>query len=541
MLYKLEYNIIMTNSLHETVVKIIVTGLNFDAYNPYSIPYDYTSIGTGFFISERKIMTCAHVIDGATEIEITIPREGRTRYSAKVVSIAPEYDIAILESIDYNNDKYLELGNSDKLEYGEQLSAIGFPLGQKQLKITKGTFSGYDRHFVQTDTAINPGNSGGPLINNKNQVIGVNSQKISSGHADNIGYSVPMSFLSQLMPILTAENEAVHPRIVYKNNLLCEFTKSNSDISAYITGDKNKRGYLVRKINENSPLYGKMDIYDMLMSFDGNRVDEYGEVEVNFSKEKFHLADLLYRYKPNDVVKVEIYSQKEKKNKELEIKLTQPKYKINIVYPNYFENAFDYEIFVGLVLVDLKLNHLLPSQIRNVQMPKRNLTKLIDFVDFEKRFENKILVTNILAGSNIRSSLDIMPGSFLIKVNDTEVNTMSEFREVVKNILKKDKNQKIKLIFDDNNLAVASINNIVNQEKITNKKFNYKKTTFMKQIEQIHDDVNGTIIDYEQDKNYPSDEIDKNRNINKNKQQDKNAPKSFIIDYSNSLPEISVA
>ncbi len=70
--------------------------------------------------------------------------------------------------------------------------AAGYPLGQDRLKYSSGIISGLQGALLQTDAPINPGNSGGPLLNNNNEVIGINSQKIAAGQADNIGYSIPI-------------------------------------------------------------------------------------------------------------------------------------------------------------------------------------------------------------------------------------------------------------------------------------------------------------------------------------------------------------
>jgi S1-C subfamily serine protease len=469
------------SKLHNTICKIIVTGLHYDFYNPYRAPIDFDSIGTGFFISEDLILTCAHVINDATEIEITIPTMGKNRYPAEIISIAPEYDIAIIKSKEYKNSQHLTLGNSDTLKYGEEVSAVGYPLGQDKLKISKGVFSGYYKFLLQTSAPINPGNSGGPLTNKNEEVIGINSQKISSGHADNIGYSVPIRYFEMLKSDMILERE-VYPYILYKPSLLCEFTKTNDKINEYITNGNKISGFLIKNIHDNSSLKNDACAYDLLTEFDNNKVDEHGEISVKWSEEKFSLDDVLYRYKVNQTIPIVIYNKKNG-SKKININLCEPDYAINRVYLNFTKNSLDYEIFVGLVLVDFKLNHLFGDQLGDVSISKKNKNKLLSYSEFDKRFCKKVLVTNILAGSDIKSKLDINIGSFLTEVNDEKINTIKDFRQKIKSIFNKDPQSKIKLTFDDKNIVVTDLENILKQDKITQNKYEYNTSELIKTIE----------------------------------------------------------
>ena len=469
------------SKLHNTICKITVTGLHYDFYNPYRAPIDFDSIGTGFFISKDLILTCAHVINDATEIEITIPTMGKNRYPAEIISIAPEYDIAVIRSKEYKNSQYLTLGDSNNLTYGEELSAVGYPLGQDKLKISKGVMSGYYKFLLQTSAPINPGNSGGPLINSKEEVVGVNSQKINSSHADNIGYSVPIEYFKMLKSDMTLSRDK-HPYILYKPSLLCEFTKTNDKINEYITNGNKISGYLIKNIHDNSSLKKDACAYDLLTKFDGSDVDEHGEMKVKWSEEKFSLEDILYRYKVGQKVSITIFN-KEKGSKDITVNLCDPNYAIDRIYLNFMKNSLDYEIFVGLVLVDFKLNHLFSSQLEDISISKKNKNKLLSFSEFDKRFCEKILVTNILAGSDVKSKLDINVGSFLTKVNDEDVNSVKDFREKIKNVVAKDKDTKIKLTFDDKNIVITDLENILKQNKITQEKFDYNTSDLIKSIE----------------------------------------------------------
>ncbi len=158
------------------------------------------AIGTGFIIDEiGHVVTNYHVIAGAKEIEVLLS-DGR-RYPAKVAGVEVKTDLAVLKITKEGKFPYLKLGNSDKVEVGEWVVAIGHPRGLDHT-VTQGIISAKHRtgvldpnsyqDFLQTDAAINPGNSGGPLLNLKGEVIGINSAIVSrSGGYEGIGFAIP--------------------------------------------------------------------------------------------------------------------------------------------------------------------------------------------------------------------------------------------------------------------------------------------------------------------------------------------------------------
>lgn len=164
--------------------------------------------GSGFFISpDGLIITSNHVV-GDTEADYTIIFEPEKTFPAKVISRNPINDIAILKA-NVKNMPHLELGNSENLELGQTVIAVGNSLGEFQDTVSTGVvsglsrlitaFSGYDqqsamlRGLIQTDAAINPGNSGGPLVDIGGKVIGVNTAVVMG--AQNIGFAIPINYV----------------------------------------------------------------------------------------------------------------------------------------------------------------------------------------------------------------------------------------------------------------------------------------------------------------------------------------------------------
>ena len=465
---------------NKTIVKVISHNLVYDWYNPFRSPYDGESIGTGFFFEKNGlILTCCHVVDESIKLEITLPHEGKKRYNASIVTIYPDYDLAVLKT-DYKNKNFLKIIDSDGTKQGNPVKAIGYPLGQDKLKMSTGIVSGYQGHLFQTDSAINPGNSGGPLVDINNFVIGINSQKISASTADNIGYSVPIKYFLILKENTFTLNKI--PNIIYKPQLLCKFSKIDDFISQYVNLEDNKRGYLIKDLDKKSCLY-KAGIrkYDILHKFDTFELDEYGESSVSWSNEKFNIDDILYRYKIGDNINVEFFN-KENGHQVKSICLEYPKFKLEKKYPNLDTNYIDYEIFMGLVISDFTINHIDKNQMYDTNITKKNINKLILHSEYDKKFDNKILVCNVLPGSYINSNLDINIGSFICSVDDIPVHTLEDFKNTIIKSLKT--KNKIKVILDDNNILILDKETLFSQYKDLKEKYNLKFSKFYEDLER---------------------------------------------------------
>ncbi|HEY0720364.1 MAG TPA: Do family serine endopeptidase [Gammaproteobacteria bacterium] len=159
-----------------------------------------TSLGSGVIInSQGYILTNNHVIEGAEQISVTL-KDGRTA-DAKIVGADPEADLAVLK-MELTDLPVITLGNSDQLQVGDVVLAIGNPFGVGQT-VTFGIVSATGRsqlgintfeNFIQTDAAINPGNSGGALITASGELIGINTAIFSrSGGSQGIGFAIPTS------------------------------------------------------------------------------------------------------------------------------------------------------------------------------------------------------------------------------------------------------------------------------------------------------------------------------------------------------------
>ncbi len=154
-------------------------------------------LGSGVAVTAAgDIVTNYHVVAGAAAV-VVVTEDGR-RYKARLVGVDPATDLAVLQIADHHLP-HLPLAQSSRVQPGELVVAIGQALGLSH-SVTAGIVSAPDRtmyrdgwsyHLIQTDAAINPGNSGGPLVNQQDQVIGINSSKIARTGVEGIGFSIP--------------------------------------------------------------------------------------------------------------------------------------------------------------------------------------------------------------------------------------------------------------------------------------------------------------------------------------------------------------
>lgn len=174
--------------------------------------------GSGFIISSSgQILTNSHVVDGADEVTVTL-KDGRT-FEGKVLGEDPVTDVAVIQ-IDAKNLPTISVGNSDNLQPGQPVIAIGNPLGLNNT-VTSGIISATGRSstdigaadkrvdYLQTDAAINPGNSGGPLLNANGQVIGMNTAIIRG--AQGLGFAIPINTARKIADELIAKGRVDHP------------------------------------------------------------------------------------------------------------------------------------------------------------------------------------------------------------------------------------------------------------------------------------------------------------------------------------------
>jgi S1-C subfamily serine protease len=181
--------------------------------------------GSGSVIDQDgNILTNYHVIEGATKLAVSFG--GQKNYAAQLVGGDPDTDLAVIRLIEKPRQPLtiIALGDSDKLEVGQKVLAIGNPFGLDRT-LTTGVISGLQRPIrarngrpiegaIQTDASINPGNSGGPLLDSHGRMIGINSQILSpSGGSAGVGFAVPVNIAKRIVPQLVRSGEVRRPKL----------------------------------------------------------------------------------------------------------------------------------------------------------------------------------------------------------------------------------------------------------------------------------------------------------------------------------------
>lgn len=213
-----------------------------------------SSIGSGFIASkEGLVLTNSHVVFGSRAITVTLDDGRGTR--AELLGADPILDLAVLRvPVPTEGLPVATLGDSDKLRVGEEVLAIGNPLGLEQT-LTRGLVSGINRilpvspmsltlPLIQTDASINPGNSGGPLLNRCGEVIGINTSVLVG--AENIGFAVPINIAKGVLPQLVAKGRVVRPWLGVHGKLI---RKELGTIFNFPLVD----GFLVETVEPGSP------------------------------------------------------------------------------------------------------------------------------------------------------------------------------------------------------------------------------------------------------------------------------------------------
>jgi len=181
--------------------------------------------GSGSVIDqEGNILTNYHVIEGATKLAVSFG--GQKNYAAQLVGGDPDTDLAVIKLIEKPKEPLtiIALGDSDKLDVGQKVLAIGNPFGLDRT-LTTGVISGLQRPIrarnnrpiegaIQTDASINPGNSGGPLLDSHGRMIGINSQILSpSGASAGVGFAIPVNIAKRIVPQLLKSGEVRRPKL----------------------------------------------------------------------------------------------------------------------------------------------------------------------------------------------------------------------------------------------------------------------------------------------------------------------------------------
>lgn len=261
------------------------------------------AVGSGFLISaDGYVITNNHVVAGADEIQVHL--NDRRMYDAEVVGLDEPSDLALLK-IDGEELPFVTFGDSDSLRVGEWVLAIGSPFGL-EFSAAAGIVSAMGRSipgrssynymaFIQSDVAINQGNSGGPLFNLAGEVIGINSQILSStGGSNGISFSIPSNVAVNVVDQLRETGKV-------ERGLLGVRMREVDYALAEIFGMERPRGAFVDEVQQNSPAAESgIENEDIILQFNGHAIEYFTDLP-------FYVG----QYKPGTEAEVMLYREGE--------------------------------------------------------------------------------------------------------------------------------------------------------------------------------------------------------------------------------------
>ena len=282
-------------------------GIPDEMLERFGIPRDFrempqqrresVSFGSGFILKNNYILTNFHVVEDATEVVVSL--SDRREYKAEVVGVDPLSDLAVLE-VDGKDLPAVNVGNSDKLNVGDWVIAIGSPFSF-DFSVTAGIVSAKGRSiqnnnignyvpFLQTDVAINPGNSGGPLFNLDGDVVGINSQIYSrSGGYQGLAFAIPINVA------LDVADQIINNGEVSRGYLGVRMSEVDSDLADAL-GMNKPYGALINDVEEGESA-------DNAGLVPGDVIIEFDSKEIKFSSDLPHVVGQI---KPDSLAKAKV-------------------------------------------------------------------------------------------------------------------------------------------------------------------------------------------------------------------------------------------
>ena len=500
------------NDIYHTIVRIIVHTSEFDFELPFKIKGNSLSSGTGFFIDKHgHILTCSHVVEDASHVYIEIPNEGKKQYKAKVLGICPFFDIAVIQIIDYKNKHCCTLDETiqtsdQSIKSGDETYALGFPLGQDNLKVTKGIISGQQHRMYQIDTPINPGNSGGPLLKN-GKVIGINGAGIML--ANNIGYAVPISRYFLVKDMLYEPKRLIHyPELFgfeyqrtcqefidffgYKcgepaetrtstkkrNSKQRHSSRHRMSSTSTKTGTQKHQGgcktggiYVKRTFRKSPIASTQMTEGDFVCSLNGISIDHYGEFDSRWMNQKMDMSNMLATLPLGKKVSVNYWSKKNKEHVQRNFILKEYAMPIRELYPQF--EKVDYEVIGGVVFMPLALNHL--EGFFTYGSFKK-------YGKIERRHEPKLLVSAVLMGSYLAQQKTLNKNEVIKEVNDIKVATIDELRKALLQPVRKGNRHYLKLYTEDRNTAILPLKTLHEEESHLQEVYKYMPSKLLTKL-----------------------------------------------------------
>ena len=389
---------------------------------------------SGFFVRhtglEGHIVTNAHVVRNAVKIEVSSMLTSEERFDAEVVGLVKklEPDVALLRLSEHELQRfkkmasrdieYLELREGSSPSRGEQIKAIGYPMGMVEPNISGGEItnfisgSEYTTERFVTDAAINPGNSGGPSINLEGKVVGLNTAVMMD--ADNIGFITPASFVKIIIENLLQQNEPHFAGIGGK-------LQKNADNFNQLLKQETASGVIVDRVLPGGFLEAaSIRKRDVILSINGVAFDRHGIVigkEGHFRHKNIY--DVMKLVPLGDDVEV-VYLRNGETHKTRAVAMRNPE---KGVRSNPIIEEREYLEVFGMIVQQLSVEII--EAMRNIDSYAQ-----IDMLQTIEQQEPVLVVTHIHQGTQA-DEMEWSVGEMILTANDGAVHTLAELKDVI--------------------------------------------------------------------------------------------------------------
>mmetsp|Transcript_27984 Transcript_27984/g.64589 ORF Transcript_27984/g.64589 Transcript_27984/m.64589 type:complete len:586 (+) Transcript_27984:80-1837(+) len=432
--------------LRRSVVRIQAVSSSFNWLQPFFPGEDQVGLGSGFVVQTEPypiFATNEHVVNDAKVVTLQLLLYGEHRWVAKVVSVCPKFDLALLvledsegfsEAMKSSNITLEKLAMAERVaSMGEDVMALGFPLGQDALKISKGNIAGNEdvdgNICIQSTAPISPGSSGGPLLNSDgSEVLGVNFAKATEG--ENINYVIPAWRVSQLLrKHLTdqpAQNASDFQRLLVQVPLP-DLTTIEGNDALYKMSGGCQSGVWVSKVGHRSFLsHASPEVADhfFLVSVGGVQLDKFGMgLQPDYVADRVFYSDLFYMFPDlNSNVTFETCSGGTVRSHKAALNwLSEYGQGIRFVSePTQQGFSSAYEIFGDISVMELTVNHI------SVFVNEHGNPGPARWLHPDAVTQPRLVVNFVQPGTYVSNILSA--GAVVTSVNGKPVSTLSEFK-----------------------------------------------------------------------------------------------------------------
>jgi S1-C subfamily serine protease len=421
-------------ALYADVKKSVVLISNASQSWRFDQPWKKTGMrrgtGTGFIIKGNRIMTNAHVVSNSRYLEVK--RLGdHTKYVAKVINIAHDCDLAILEIVGspnfFKTMVPLEFGYLPKIN--STVTTYGFPVGGSQISVTQGvvsriqqssySHSGNDSHLViQTDAAINPGNSGGPVMQ-KGKVVGVAFQGLRQ--ADNIGYLIPTSVVRHLLKDIEDGKVDGFGEI----GIHFRYDLQNPMVRSLLKLPKDSSGVLITRTFPNMPSDNMLKVGDVITEVDKYSIGNDGYVLLDGREIEF--TEVMERLQVGEKIKMKIWRDK----KEVQLELPMIRWKMVVPHHNPYDETPPYYIYGGMCFTPLSRGYL--ATLGGWKKAPLSVRQLYLEIYGDKKFvkHKECPVFSTLLPHEVNQGAENFQGLVIEKVNGEVVKSMRDLKNKI--------------------------------------------------------------------------------------------------------------